>query len=186
LVAAYNVEQFEPGMTAERASFCMSGRRISSLSQSFDERYSLAIARAIFLPQRMEEIDGPLFLGCDTDAADDDAWPTADGASFNCRSDGPADARMREGFEALTPDWFARPGRGSEAAEQVLTRTHGYDGSVGSPEIVTGSGSLVVTPPLPRTPTNSLARTSRAPASQSDRERRAPSQRTRSQAGDRG
>lgn len=62
------------------------------------------------------------------------------GPSFNRRDDGPAGARMREGFSTLTPDSFARPGLATEAVEQLLMPTCGGDGPIGGTRIVTGSG----------------------------------------------
>jgi hypothetical protein len=93
---------------------------------------------------------------------------------------------MRKALATLTPDCFARPGVAGEAVEQVLTRTPGDDGPIGGIKIVTGSGWSAVGPPVPRTSTRSIARTSGAPRiSTGPREARAFATDATTQAGDR-
>jgi phosphoglucomutase len=96
LVTAYYVEQSEPGVPTERVSFGTSGRRVSSLSHSFNERHSLAITQAICLFRRMEEIDGPLSLGCDTRVLSRPACATA--LELVAANDVPATTAANEGY----------------------------------------------------------------------------------------
>jgi phosphoglucomutase len=68
LITAYYAETPDPSVAAQRVAFGTSGHRGSSLDHAFNERHILAIAQAICLYRKEQNIDGPLFLGMDTHA----------------------------------------------------------------------------------------------------------------------
>jgi phosphoglucomutase len=55
-------------VAAQRVAFGTSGHRGSSFQRAFNERHILAISQAICLYRKLQQIDGPLFLGMDTHA----------------------------------------------------------------------------------------------------------------------
>jgi len=77
LVAAYQTEQPDPSVDAQRVSFGTSGHRGSSLNRTFNEAHILATTQAICEYRAQEGIDGPLFLGMDTHALSLPAHATA-------------------------------------------------------------------------------------------------------------
>jgi phosphoglucomutase len=68
LITAYYTDAPDPSATAQRVAFGTSGHRGSSLKLSFNEWHILAIAQAICLYRKEQNISGPLFLGIDTHA----------------------------------------------------------------------------------------------------------------------
>ena len=68
LVSAYYTENPDPGIAAQRVSFGTSGHRGSAFEKGFNEEHILAISQAICLYRKLNQIDGPLFLGMDTHA----------------------------------------------------------------------------------------------------------------------
>ncbi|NBC84791.1 MAG: alpha-D-glucose phosphate-specific phosphoglucomutase, partial [Bacteroidetes bacterium] len=77
LVAAYQTEQPDPSVDAQRVSFGTSGHRGSSLNRTFNEAHILATTQAICEYRAEQGIDGPLFLGMDTHALSLPAHATA-------------------------------------------------------------------------------------------------------------
>ncbi len=66
LVTAYYTERPDPSVSEQRVAFGTSGHRGSAFKRSFNERHIWAIAQAICLYRKQQEIDGPLCLGMDT------------------------------------------------------------------------------------------------------------------------
>src|SRR4051794_639134 len=67
----------DPSNPQQRVSFGTSGHRGSPAESSFNEPHLLAITQAVCDWRKEKEIDGPLFLGKDTHAADQPATRTA-------------------------------------------------------------------------------------------------------------
>ncbi len=68
LLAAYESDQPDPGIAAQRVAFGTSGHRGTSLQRSFNAWHVLAITQAICDYRKSMDIGGPLFLGVDTHA----------------------------------------------------------------------------------------------------------------------
>jgi len=77
LVSAYYTERPDPAIAAQRVAFGTSGHRGSSFDSSFNEYHVLAISQAICEYRRRQNIDGPLFIGCDTHALSAPAFASA-------------------------------------------------------------------------------------------------------------
>src|SRR5215218_90867 len=77
LLAAYADRRPDPAVATERVAFGTSGHRGSSFAATFNEAHVLAIAQAICLYRRKEEISGPLFVGIDTHALSQPAFDSA-------------------------------------------------------------------------------------------------------------
>src|SRR5213595_1216998 len=77
LVTAYYAEHPDPAVAAERVAFGTSGHRGSAFDRTFNERHILAIAQAICLYRRAQQITGPLFMGMDTHALSEPAFVSA-------------------------------------------------------------------------------------------------------------
>lgn len=77
LMAAYYVNEPNPGKEAEQVSFGTSGHRGSALKHSFNEAHILAISQAIVAYREEQGITGPLMLGKDTHALSEAAFITA-------------------------------------------------------------------------------------------------------------
>ncbi|RUO21888.1 phosphoglucomutase (alpha-D-glucose-1,6-bisphosphate-dependent) [Aliidiomarina haloalkalitolerans] len=77
LMAAYYVNEPNPGKEAEQVSFGTSGHRGSALKHSFNEAHILAISQAIVAYREEHGITGPLMLGKDTHALSEAAFITA-------------------------------------------------------------------------------------------------------------
>src|SRR5262249_46074990 len=68
LITAYYSEKPDPSVASNRVAFGTSGHRGSSFECSFNETHLLAMSQAICAYRARENINGPLFLGCDTHA----------------------------------------------------------------------------------------------------------------------
>jgi phosphoglucomutase len=68
LVTAYYTQVPDPTFPEQLVAFGTSGHRGSALENSFNESHVLAISQAICAYRKMQQIDGPLFLGIDTHA----------------------------------------------------------------------------------------------------------------------
>src|SRR3954467_13232240 len=77
LVTSYYALEPDPAAPAQLVSFGTSGHRGTSRDCSFNEEHILAIAQAICLYRRQNNIDGPLFLGIDTHALSEPAFASA-------------------------------------------------------------------------------------------------------------
>jgi phosphoglucomutase len=77
LITAYYSERPDPAVAAQRVAFGTSGHRGSSFDVSFNEFHVLAISQAICEYRRKQNIDGPLFIGCDTHALSAPAFASA-------------------------------------------------------------------------------------------------------------
>ena len=77
LVTAYYALEPNPGVAAQKVSFGTSGHRGTSLDCSFNEEHILAVTQAICLYRQQKGIDGPLFIGIDTHALSEPAFPSA-------------------------------------------------------------------------------------------------------------
>ncbi len=66
LVTAYYTEEPDPSVPEQRVAFGTSGHRGSAFEKAFNEWHILAITQAICLYRKQKKIDGPLFLGMDT------------------------------------------------------------------------------------------------------------------------
>ena len=77
LITAYYSEQPDPGIAAQRVAFGTSGHRGCSFDVSFNEFHVLAISQAICGYRKQQNINGPLFIGCDTHALSAPAFASA-------------------------------------------------------------------------------------------------------------
>ena len=77
LLAAYAAERPDPRDPAQRISFGTSGHRGSAFARTFNERHILAVTQAICDYRKDAGIDGPLFIGMDTQALSAPAFDTA-------------------------------------------------------------------------------------------------------------
>ncbi|MCH8502004.1 MAG: phosphoglucomutase (alpha-D-glucose-1,6-bisphosphate-dependent) [Aliidiomarina sp.] len=77
LMAAYYVNEPNPGKASEQVSFGTSGHRGSALKHSFNEAHILAISQAIVAYREEQGITGPIMLGKDTHALSEAAFITA-------------------------------------------------------------------------------------------------------------
>ena len=77
LITAYYSERPDPGIAVQRVAFGTSGHRGSSFEVGFNEFHVLTISQAICEYRRQQNIDGPLFIGCDTHALSAPAFASA-------------------------------------------------------------------------------------------------------------
>jgi phosphoglucomutase len=77
LVTAYYALRPDPNDPAQRVVFGTSGHRGSAFDGAFNEWHILAITQAICDYRRLQNIDGPLFLGMDTHALSEPAFASA-------------------------------------------------------------------------------------------------------------
>jgi len=66
LITSYYAEVPDPSIQAQRIAFGTSGHRGSAFNNAFNEWHILAITQAICLYRKQQKIDGPLFVGMDT------------------------------------------------------------------------------------------------------------------------
>jgi phosphoglucomutase len=76
LTAAY-FDRPDVGLPEQRVAFGTSGHRGSAFSRTFNEWHVLAISQAICEYRRLQNIDGPLFVGIDTHALSGPAFVSA-------------------------------------------------------------------------------------------------------------
>src|ERR1700689_5029087 len=77
LVTAYYALRPDPHDPAQRVVFGTSGHRGSAFDGAFNEWHILAITQAICDYRKLQNIDGPLFLGIDTHALSEPAFASA-------------------------------------------------------------------------------------------------------------
>jgi phosphoglucomutase len=77
LIESYYQDKPDPSQPEQRVIFGTSGHRGSSLNRSFNEDHIIAISEAICLYRKLQQIEGPLFLGIDTHALSEVAFVTA-------------------------------------------------------------------------------------------------------------
>src|SRR5580692_3731114 len=77
LVTAYYELRPDPGDPQQRVVFGTSGHRGSAFDGAFNEWHILAITQAICDYRKLQNIDGPLFLGMDTHALSEPAFAGA-------------------------------------------------------------------------------------------------------------
>src|ERR1700691_1786179 len=77
LVTAYYTLRPDPSDPSQRVVFGTSGHRGSSFDVAFNEWHILAITQAICDYRKLQNIDGPLFLGMDTHALSEPAFASA-------------------------------------------------------------------------------------------------------------
>src|SRR5579862_7460976 len=77
LLTAYYEFRPDPSDPRQRVAFGTSGHRGSSLDVGFNEWHILAITQAICEHRKLQQIDGPLFLGIDTHALSEPAFASA-------------------------------------------------------------------------------------------------------------
>lgn len=77
LLHAYETEQPDPSLPAQKVLFGTSGHRGSSLTRSFNRNHIAAITQAICFYRTKNRITGPLFLGFDTHALSLPAFHTS-------------------------------------------------------------------------------------------------------------
>jgi len=77
LVTAYYELRPDPSDPRQRVVFGTSGHRGSAMEVAFNERHILAITQAICDYRKLQNIDGPLFLGMDTHALSEPAFASA-------------------------------------------------------------------------------------------------------------
>jgi len=68
LITAYYTQLPDPSLPEQLVAFGTSGHRGCALDNSFNEWHILAISQAICDYRKLQQIDGPLFLGMDTHA----------------------------------------------------------------------------------------------------------------------
>lgn len=77
LITAYYTEKPDPLIQAQRITFGTSGHRGSAFDKAFNENHIIAITQAICLYRKLQNIDGPLFIGMDTHALSMPAFASA-------------------------------------------------------------------------------------------------------------
>ncbi|HTR67326.1 MAG TPA: phosphoglucomutase (alpha-D-glucose-1,6-bisphosphate-dependent) [Terriglobales bacterium] len=77
LLTAYYELRPDPGDPRQRVVFGTSGHRGSAFDGAFNEWHILAITQAICEYRKLQNIDGPLFLGMDTHALSEPAFASA-------------------------------------------------------------------------------------------------------------
>jgi phosphoglucomutase len=77
LITAYYELRPDPSDPRQRVAFGTSGHRGSATDVAFNEWHILAITQAICDYRKLQNIDGPLFLGMDTHALSEPAFATA-------------------------------------------------------------------------------------------------------------
>src|SRR6202008_3474471 len=77
LVTAYYELRPDPSDPRQRVVFGTSGHRGSVMDVAFNEWHILAITQAICDYRKLQNIDGPLFLGMDTHALSEPAFASA-------------------------------------------------------------------------------------------------------------
>src|SRR3984957_4335555 len=77
LVTAYYELRPDPSDPRQRVAFGTSGHRGSSIDVAFNEWHILAMTQAICDYRKLQNIDGPLFLGIDTHALSEPAFASA-------------------------------------------------------------------------------------------------------------
>lgn len=77
LVTAYFSFTPDPSVPAQRVAFGTSGHRGSAFASAFNEDHILAIAQAVCLYRKKQNIDGPLFIGLDTHGLSEPAFASA-------------------------------------------------------------------------------------------------------------
>lgn len=77
LVHAYKTEQPDAAVPSQRVAFGTSGHRGSSFKRSFNENHILAVSQAICEYRKLQQTDGPLYLGMDTHGLSQAAFVTA-------------------------------------------------------------------------------------------------------------
>ena len=77
LVTAYYELRPDPSDPTQRVVFGTSGHRGSAFDVAFNEWHILAITQAICDYRKLQNIDGPLFLGMDTHALSEPAFASA-------------------------------------------------------------------------------------------------------------
>ena len=77
LITAYYELRPDPGDSRQRVAFGTSGHRGSAMDVAFNEWHILAITQAICDYRKIQNIDGPLFLGIDTHALSEPAFASA-------------------------------------------------------------------------------------------------------------
>ena len=77
LITAYYELRPDPGDPRQRVVFGTSGHRGSAFDVAFNEWHILAITQAICDYRKLQNIDGPLFLGMDTHAVSEPAFASA-------------------------------------------------------------------------------------------------------------
>jgi phosphoglucomutase len=77
LISSYYTEIPDPSIAEQKVAFGTSGHRGSSFKKSFNEWHILAIAQAIYLYRKQQNINGPLFIGIDTHALSVPAFASA-------------------------------------------------------------------------------------------------------------
>ena len=77
LLAAYVDLKPDAAVPEQRVAFGTSGHRGSSFERSFNEWHILAISQAICKYRKLNDIDGPLFIGADTHALSQPAFENA-------------------------------------------------------------------------------------------------------------
>ena len=77
LITAYYELRPDPGDPRQRVVFGTSGHRGSATDVAFNEWHILAITQAICDYRKLQNIDGPLFLGIDTHALSEPAFASA-------------------------------------------------------------------------------------------------------------
>ena len=77
LITAYYELRPDPSHPQQRVVFGTSGHRGSATSVAFNEWHILAITQAICDYRKLQNIDGPLFLGMDTHALSEPAYASA-------------------------------------------------------------------------------------------------------------
>src|SRR5580693_8874716 len=77
LITAYYELRPDPSVPGQQVVFGTSGHRGSALDVAFNEWHILAITQAICDYRKLQNIDGPLFLGMDTHALSEPAFASA-------------------------------------------------------------------------------------------------------------
>src|SRR5471032_1918193 len=77
LITTYYSLKPDVSVDSQKVTFGTSGHRGSSFERSFNEWHILAISQAICKYRKLNDIDGPLFIGADTHALSQPAFENA-------------------------------------------------------------------------------------------------------------
>jgi phosphoglucomutase len=126
LVTAYYALRPDPSDPRQQVIFGTSGHRGSALDGAFNEWHILAITQAICDYRKLQNIDGPLFLGMDTHALSEPAFASA----LEVLAANNADVMLSEGT-AYTPT--------PAVSHAILSYNHGRQAGLADGIVITPS-----------------------------------------------
>ncbi len=126
-------------MPRQRVAFGTSGHRGSAFDKTFNEWHVLAISQAIRQYRKLGGIDGPLFLGIDTQALSEPAGASALEVLAATRE-------QKKLLAKLSPQQVTLTELAGERIQAVLTRAPGNDAPIGGVKVIAESGWFAARP----------------------------------------